>query len=176
MRYGNCRGGALIASLMLAVVLATLGFAAITTMSLQSRISGNYLAAAKAFYLAEAGHQHAISILNTPGGGGCDGFDDELTTNGGVILDNIPFNGGTYTTSAIDNDDDGDPDTDTDDTIILTADAVAGQAKAAIEVVVTIGAGSGCGVSIVSWREVTAGGGGSGCVPTGKIKKKGKPC
>ena len=176
MACGNGRGGALISSLMLAVVLATLGFAAITAMSLQSHISGNYLAAAKAFYTAEAGHQHAIGILNTPGGGACDGFDDELTTNGGVILDAVPFNDGTYDVWAIDNNDDGDPDVDSDDTIILTSDGRVSRASSAIEVVITIGGGSGCGVTIINWREVTAGGSSGGCIPIGKVKKKGKAC
>ncbi len=171
---GHCGGSALIGSLMLAVMLATLGFIALTTMSLQSRISGNYLATAQAFYLAEAGHQHAIGLLNAPGGGACDGFDDELTTNGGVMLDAIPFNGGTYVVSAIDNNDDGDPNDDSDDTIILTSDGQIGHASSAIEVVITLGGGGGCGVTIISWRDVTTGEG--GCAPAGKIKKKGKAC
>ncbi len=133
---------------MLAVILATLRFVALTTMSLQSRISGNYLATAQSFYLAEAGHQHAIGILNAPGGGACDGFDDELTSNGGVMLDDIPFNGGSYTVSAIDNNDDGNPNDDSDDTIILTSDGKMGRSSSAVEVVITLGGGGGCGVTI----------------------------
>ena len=169
MIYENCLGGALIGSLMLAVVLTTLGFAAITTLTIQSRIGIGYANAAQAFYLAEAASQHAMGILDTPSGGACDGFDDELSTNGGVMLDGVPFAGGIYTTFATDNNDDGDPTDDSDNIIILTSDGRIGTSSSAVEVVVTIGGGSGgCGLSIISWREVKS----SSCGWVGKIKKK----
>lgn len=114
-------GAALIIALLIMAVLTLLGSAAIMVSSIETKISGNQKSSIQAFYIAEAGIQHAIGNLTNS----IDSFDDELSTNNGVMLNAISFASGSYTVTAIDNNDDDDQLTDIDKTIKITSTGTA---------------------------------------------------
>ena len=132
----DIRGAILMSTLVLITVLAVLGATAITTTTTETKISGHFLTATQAFFVAEAGIQHTVGILNNPGGAS-NGFNDELTTSGGVMLNTFALNGGAYTVTVTDNNDDADLNTDSDNTIVLTSLGTQSGARQTTQVVVT---------------------------------------
>jgi hypothetical protein len=90
-------GYAVMAILVITALLLVVGVIGVRSASIEVRISGNELAAQKAFSAAEAGLAHAISLIAADG----DGLQDELTgrgTGGGLedLGAVVPLNGDSY--------------------------------------------------------------------------------
>lgn len=89
------RGIVLVVSLLLLALLLAAGVGAIVSMQTDMRTSGNLAAAAQAFYIAEAGINHArqeLEDLDSPN------FDTIFDApDGSVIVSNSSFYGGSYT-------------------------------------------------------------------------------
>lgn len=136
----NERGMVLLTSLMLMVILFLLGTTAYLITSNDLKIGGNYKTSKQAFYVAEAGIEHAIGILKkkkeyTPI---LDGTD--TATSGPGILTKIgsdpkSFAGGTYYVRVFDNDDgDSDLTEDADQKVYITSTGTKDGATATIQV------------------------------------------
>ena len=114
----NESGAVLVTTLLTILLLTAMGNVVMNTSIIETMMSNNYRTAAKALYIAEAGLQHGIGVLNSTGGA-VDGFDDEIGT---TIASDTDFAGGSYTVTVADNDDgDFNTNVDSDDTIVLTA-------------------------------------------------------
>ncbi len=135
-------GAALMSALLVMVIMTGLGTAAITLTTFDSEITANDRSATQAFYVAESGVQHAIALLKGAGGV-ANGFDDELTAHGGVMLHDVALGNGFYTVTALDNNDDADQTTDSDDRIFVRSVGRQNGAVSMIQVTVTARAGAG---------------------------------
>ena len=117
-RGRNESGAVLVTTLLTILLLTAMGNVVLNTSIIETMMSRNYRSAIDALYVAEAGLQHGIGVLNSPGGA-VDGFDDEIGT---TIASDTDFAGGSYTVTVADNDDgDSDTNVDSDNTIVLTA-------------------------------------------------------
>lgn len=134
-------GMILIMSLALLAVLALVGTIAINTTTTELKISTNYKSNIQAFYIADAGAEHAkVDLTNTS-------FDDVLdgTYSGGGSPGILSFGtdtffaGGTYTVRVYDDDDgDGDSLDDINNKVkIIGTGTVSSGAYRTIEVVVS---------------------------------------
>ena len=91
----NERGVVLVISLLIIALLIGAGAAAIVSVQTDLRSSGNLNAGNRAFYIAEAGVNHARQELQKRDG--TMNFDRAMqTSTGAVIVSNPSFNGGTY--------------------------------------------------------------------------------
>ncbi len=145
------RGIALPVTIMLLLALGTLAFVA-TQWSVQDiGRTKDYYESREAFYIAEAGIQKAVNLLNYVDSSGGDesspgaeiaagGFDNVLTnfiTNNSANLTNISFSGGTYNVTLADNNDgDGDTTDDDDNNLILTSVGTKGGQTVTLEAVI----------------------------------------
>ena len=136
----NEQGMVLLTSLMLMVILFILGTTAYLISSNDLKIGGNYKTSKQAFYVAEAGIEHAIGVLKkkkdyTPI---LDGTD--TATSGPGILTKIgsgpkSFADGTYEVLVFDNDDgDSDLTVDADQKVYITSTGTKDGATATIQV------------------------------------------
>ncbi|QII13901.1 putative polygalacturonase [Candidatus Kuenenia stuttgartiensis] len=121
--HKNDKGIALITALILIAVLAIAGTVVVITTTTDITISSNYKSSTQAFYIAEAGFEHAKAVLKVTA------FDDVLDgTHGGSpgILnfgENVSFGNGTYTVTVSDdsNDWDGDTTADSNGKVVITS-------------------------------------------------------
>jgi Tfp pilus assembly protein PilX len=132
-------GAALAISLVVLVLLMMLGLSAMYSNIAQGRMASNYESGVQAFNLAEAGIAEAMNTLNT--GGAANGYDDELTTNGGTML-TANFGAGSYTVQALDDDDgDSNPNADANNRIRLRCVGTVRRARRAVEVLIGLSGG-----------------------------------
>lgn len=140
----NESGIALVMALLTMTLLTLLGTAALTLTDIEIKISANDKGAKEAFYIAEAGIEHARALLKTAS------FDDVLegddnnkneTDDNGVFGfgSNVPFGKGNYDVKVTDNDDgDGDVWDDFDGKIIVTSTGTSSNgARNKVEIVVS---------------------------------------
>lgn len=85
------RGAAMLIALSLLFMMSLMGVSAIQTSSVDMNITDNYKQDARSFYIAEAGLEHAYSVLR-----------DSSSWRGG--LRDIPLGGGTYSVRILDRD------------------------------------------------------------------------
>jgi len=145
------KGAVLAIALIMLGLFSLLGVSAVLTSSVDTKISGNYRAGIEAFYIAEAGIEHAKSVLKTISlDDALDGVDDDKnTTDDNGILSfgsSVSFNGGTYAVRVTDDDDgDGDAWDDSNNRVIITSTGTSANGSVRkIEVVVqksSLGAG-----------------------------------
>lgn len=112
----NQRGIALITSLLALSALTAISIIAMNTSLTDLKISKNMRDIKKAFFNAEAGMRHAITVLDTSH----NGFDDELKEGELDFGPSVDFADGTYEVKITDNND-GDPNYDIDNTIVITS-------------------------------------------------------
>ena len=113
--------------------------------------TADYYDSREAFYIAEAGIQEAINLLDyTNSSGGTEnspgdeiaagGFDNVLTnfiSNNSSDLTDVSFGSGTYNVTLADNDDaDGDTADDDDNTLVLTSVGTSGDKTVTLEAVI----------------------------------------
>ena len=87
----NERGAAMLVALSLLFMMALMGVSAIQTSSVDMSITDNYRQDARSFYIAEAGLEHAYSVLRD-------------SSNWRTGLSDIPFGGGSYSVRILDSD------------------------------------------------------------------------
>lgn len=159
---GNERGAALFVVLLLTALLFSLGVFGTRSGQIELMIAGNDLLAKRALETADAGINHAVSLIRERGVGGAneaaDGFDDELGNGGsGGALDALGSSaiiggekyrfaafgdraGDGYFVRAIDNFDEAigidDPTKDRDRRIVLVSRGRIGPAERVIHAVV----------------------------------------
>lgn len=66
-QLGNERGVVLVTALMVMALLTVMGISAMNTSDTELKITGNQRVASQAFYLAEAGIQHAVGVFKKDG-------------------------------------------------------------------------------------------------------------
>jgi len=109
------------------VLLTLMGTAALTMTELEIKISANDKSAKEAFYIAEAGIEHAWALLKSASFDdvlkGPDGDKNEQADNGRLSFgSSVVFAQGAYNVIVTDNDDgDGDPWADADSTVTITS-------------------------------------------------------
>jgi len=127
---GSERGVALITALLLLVLLGGISLVAMNYSSMDISRNKKYVQSREAFYMAEAGIQKALYLLNYDGSENSPGYAsngmtaviNSLVTDNASDLTNVSFNGGTYDVTVQDNDDgDGNTAADVDNTVILLA-------------------------------------------------------
>ena len=142
----NSRGIALITTLLIMSALTTLIAAGAVTSGIALQVTGSLKRGNQAFYAAEAGLAHALSVLETPLSldAVLVGTDATANTSDDGILSfgtSVDFNAGayiaTYEVKVTDNDD-GDSNlfADTDDQVIITSTGLQGDAERQVEAVV----------------------------------------
>lgn len=142
------RGVALPITILLLVVLGLLAVVATQWSSQDIKRTDKYYKAREAFYIAEAGVQQAIDLMNydssgnSPGteidAGGFDNVLSNLVTDNSARLTNVSFANGSYNVTVTDNDDnDGDLSDDDDNAIIVTSVGTKGSSTVTLEAVVT---------------------------------------
>ena len=151
-KWAQCEKGiALPVTLMLLVALGALAVVSTQWSSQDIARTAEYYKSREAFYIAEAGIQEALNLLNYTDSSGGDesspgveidagGFDNVLTdfiTSNASNLTNASFGGGTYNVTVADNDD-GDSDTtdDDDNNLILTSTGTKGDETVTLEAVI----------------------------------------
>jgi len=122
IQKGNENGFILVVALVLLVTLTLVGTTAHIVTSTDIKIGGNFRDSAQAFYIAQAGIEHARSVLNSPGSfdsalAGADNDKNNTSDNGILSFGaSAALSGGAYAVKVTDNDDlDGDPWDDADD-------------------------------------------------------------
>ena len=126
----NQDGMVLLTSLMLMVILFVLGTTAYLITSNDLKIGGNFKTSKQAFYVAEAGIQHAVGLLRER-----EDYDAILQNNAILIGSDADFAGGTYDVVVTDNDDgDGNLNLDQDKKVYITSTGSKDGATAAIRV------------------------------------------
>jgi len=129
--FKNQEGMVLVTALMFMVILFLLGTTAYLITSNDLKISGNYKTSKQAFYVAEAGIEHAISVLKNTADftkvlRGNDLDPDTLDDNGILSFQTpgepVSFAGGTYDVRVWDNaDGDDEPYSDKDKKVFVTS-------------------------------------------------------
>lgn len=94
-QLGNERGVVLVTALMVMALLTVVGMAALNTSDTELQISGNQRVSTQAFYLAEAGIQHAVGIYEKNG-------LTILKAAQNTDLSNKALGGGSYTVTVTD--------------------------------------------------------------------------
>ncbi|MBN4054406.1 pilus assembly PilX N-terminal domain-containing protein [Nitrospira defluvii] len=123
----NESGMVLLMALLTMALLSLIGTAALTITEIEIKISANDKVAKEAFYIAEAGIEHAWAVLKTSAFAdvleGDDNNKNETDDNGVLEFgSNVPFGNGNYDVKVTDNDDgDGDAWDDNDGRIIVTS-------------------------------------------------------
>lgn len=151
-KWFSCeKGVALPITILLLVVLGALAVVSTKWSSQDISRTADYYKSREAFFIAEAGINKAINLLNYTDAAGGDesspgveiaagGFDNVLTnfvTNNAADLTNISFGGGTYNVTVADNDDgDGDTANDDDNNLVLTASGTKGGKTVTLEAVI----------------------------------------
>ncbi|CAI2718828.1 pilus assembly PilX family protein [Nitrospina watsonii] len=115
----NESGLTMVMVLLFLVMLAALAPIAVQKTVLDTKMTANFKTDKQLFFIADAGVQDAMNAIFTTNS---NDLDDELTTNSGVIRNNIAFGGGNYTVTVTDNNDgDGNLNDDTDNVVYLTS-------------------------------------------------------
>lgn len=91
-QLGNERGVVLVTALMVMALLTVMGISAMNTSDTELKITGNQRVASQAFYLAEAGIQHAVGFYEKNG----------LATLTATDFSNKGLGGGSYTVTVQD--------------------------------------------------------------------------
>ena len=141
--HKNEKGIVLATGLMFMAIIAIVGSTAVLITTTDLKIGTNYITSEQAFYVAEAGIQHAANVLKA---GTSNGFNDELLGADGIqdtsddfILSfgsSVSFGDGNYAVKVTDNDDgDGDPFSDPDNKVIITSTGTVNNASKTIEAV-----------------------------------------
>lgn len=145
---GKEDGVALPVTLLILVVMAALAVVATRWSAQDVKRTERYYKTREAFYIAEAGVQQAIDLMNydatgnSPGteiaSGGFDEVLDDFISNNSAKLTNINFANGTYNVTVTDNNDnDGDTTDDDDNTLVITSVGSKGDFSVTLEAVVT---------------------------------------
>lgn len=138
----NESGVVLVMALLTITLLSLLGKAALTNTEIEIKISANDRVAKETFHIAEAGIEHARTLLRTRSFDDVlEGDDDDKNEPGdnGQLLSNVSFGNGSYDVHVTDNKD-GDDDRwdDKDGTIIVTSTGSSSNGpKRVLEIVVT---------------------------------------
>jgi Tfp pilus assembly protein PilX len=141
-------GVALPVTLLILVVMGALSVVAIQWSAQDVKRTERYYKTREAFYIAEAGVQQTIDLMNydstgnSPGAeiaaGGFDEVLDNFLSNNSAKLTNVDFASGTYNVTVADNDDnDGDTTDDDDNTLIITSLGNKGNFSVNLEAIVT---------------------------------------
>ncbi|MBT5472288.1 MAG: hypothetical protein HOK41_16915 [Nitrospina sp.] len=141
-------GVALPITLLILVVMGALAVVATQWSAQDVKRTERYYKTREAFYIAEAGVQQAIDLMNydstgnSPGdevaSGGFDEVLEDLISNNSTKLTNISYADGTYNVTVSDNNDnDGDTTDDDDNTLIITSQGDKGAFSVTLEAVVT---------------------------------------
>ncbi len=141
-------GVALPITLLILVVMGALAIVATQWSSQDVKRTERYYKTREAFYIAEAGVQQAIDLMNydssgnSPGAeiaaGGFDEVLDDFISNNSAKLTNVSFANGTYNVTVADNDDnDGDTTDDNDNTLVITSVGSKGDFTVTLEAIVT---------------------------------------
>ncbi len=130
LTFGNEKGAVFPIGLIFLAIIAILGTTAVIITTTDLKIGTNYKLSKQAFYVAEAGLQHAANALKA---GASNGFDDELATE--IILNNISMGNGNYTVKVTDNNDDGNLFSDSDNKVIITSTGTVNNASKTIEAI-----------------------------------------
>ena len=145
------KGVALPVTLLLMMVLGVLAVVSTQWSAQDIGRTADYYESREAFYIAEAGIQKAINLLNYVDSAGGDesspgneieagGFDNVLANfifNNSADLTNATFGTGSYNVTVADNDDgDGDVGDDDDNNIILTSTGTKGDKTVTLEAVI----------------------------------------
>ncbi len=141
-------GVALPVTLLILVVMGALAVVATQWSTQDVKRTERYYKTREAFYIAEAGVQQAIDLMNydstgnSPGeeiaAGGFDDVLDNFISNNSAKLTNISFASGTYNVVVADNDDnDGDITDDDDNTLVITSVGNKGDFAVTVEAIVT---------------------------------------
>jgi len=141
--HKNEKGMVLPLVLMFLAIIAILGTTAVIVTTTDLKIGSNYKASQQAFYVAEAGIQHAVNVLRA---GSSNGFDDELlgsdgssgTSDDGILSfgSSISFGDGTYAVQVTDNDDgDSNMFSDSDRKVLITSIGTIDNASKTIEAI-----------------------------------------
>ena len=132
--HKNEKGMVLATGLIFMAIIAIVGSTAVLITTTDLKIGTNYITSEQAFYVAEAGIQHAANALKA---GVSNGFNDELLGDDGQLFgpDPVPFGDGNYTVTVTDNNDDGDPFSDSDNKVIITSTGTVNNASKTIEAV-----------------------------------------
>ncbi|MBI3091181.1 MAG: hypothetical protein HYY96_10975, partial [Candidatus Tectomicrobia bacterium] len=121
------RGTAMVVALVMLSLLSILGLSAISSTVFTLRTSANYRQSVDALLIAEAGLEHAKSVLRSlpfkQALAGPDGNPATLGDNGIIFAsETVAFRNGAYTVRVTDNDDgDNDPSRDRDQRVIITS-------------------------------------------------------
>lgn len=145
---GKEDGVALPITILILVVMGTLAVVATKWSSQDVKRTGKYYKTREAFYIAEAGVQQAIDLMNydstgnSPGAevaaGGFDNVLANFISNNSAKLTNVSFANGTYNVTVTDNDDnDGDIADDDDNTLVITSVGSKGDFSVTLEAIVT---------------------------------------
>ncbi len=141
-------GVALPITILVLVVMGALAVVATQWSSQDVKRTERYYKTREAFYIAEAGVQQAIDLMNydstgnSPGAevssGGFDEVLDDFVSNNSAKLTNISYANGTYNVTVSDNNDnDGDVADDDDNTLVITSQGDKGDFSVTLEAVVT---------------------------------------
>lgn len=118
--FESQRGAALATSLVLLLPISLVAVSSMQSRNLEQRMAGNFQQHLKAQSAAESGIMAAVDLLEQPCGVD-DGFSDQLQTNGGVLMNNVPLGDGTFTVTAVNNGAELPSTTDTDGVIVLSS-------------------------------------------------------
>ncbi len=141
-------GVALPVTILILVVMATLAVVATQWSTQDVKRTERYYKTREAFYIAEAGVQQAIDLMNYDSTGNSPGaeiatggFDEVLASfisNNSAQLTNINFASGTYNVTIADNNDnDGDTTDDNDNTLVITSVGTKDDFSVTLEAIVT---------------------------------------
>ncbi len=130
------RGAALAVSLVLLLPISLVAVSGMQSRNLEQRMASNFQQHLQAQSLAESGIKDALDLLEQPCGVD-DGFDDQLQSNGGVLLNNISLGHGTYSVSAVNNGVELPSTSDSDGTIVLSSTGQVANLSVTVEQVVS---------------------------------------
>ncbi|MEK9629850.1 MAG: hypothetical protein VW455_12630 [Nitrospinota bacterium] len=141
-------GVALPITILILVVMGGLAIVATQWSTQDVERTEKYYKTREAFYIAEAGVQQAIDLMNYDSSGNspgdeiaAGGFDNVLSnfiSNNSSQLSNVSFADGTFNVTVTDNDDnDGDTSDDDDNTLIITSVGTKGDYSVTLEAIVT---------------------------------------
>ncbi len=119
------RGAALVITLLLLVPMSMVALSGMQSRVLEQRMAGNFEQYLQAQSIADSGIQAALDLLERPCGVE-DGFNDELQTNGGVMLNDVSLGQGAYTVTALNNSAELPSTDDVDRMIVLSSTGTVG--------------------------------------------------